>query len=307
MVGERRLDRDRRRPFPDEHGDARIAGRAFEVDVIPLAALEGQVDEAAAPRTRRDDDGPGPELVERPDFGAGANFDTGLGSCAPDRLDEPLRVDKALVGKEDAAGERAGQRRLEPAHAVGVEHLVPEALCLHGHRLGLFGAGVDAQRAGSLEAGRELVAQARVELEAREGERPNRLRPCVPVPRGQGEAHEPGHDRRARPEVERAVALPHPAQPVAERDGVADRDRMARADEARVPGRAAGSELGPALEERHLRAAARQLERAADADGAAADDDRVLRHGATLLQLEPWSRARPVRPFYCCSVPDRGE
>src|SRR6185436_5208796 len=131
------------------------------------------------------------------------------------------------------AGDRPDQRRLELVRSGLVEHLEGEPgprgvprLCFYT----LEGL-VDVQRPGALEAGPELGAELRVLLQARVGQLADGCRPCLRMARGEREPRQPGQHARPRTEVEGAVALPHPAQSVAQRGRVRYRIRVARADQ----------------------------------------------------------------------------
>ena len=89
--------------------------------------------------------------------------------------------------------------------------------------------------------------------------------------RRSGEAQEPREDPRARAHVERAVGPGHPADAVAKRARIGERNHMAGADDAGVAGRAAPGQIRPALEQGHRGSALRQLQRGACADHTSPD------------------------------------
>ena len=216
------------------------------------------------------------QFVQRPHLDSGPDLCARGGCCAADRLDKQLRVDATLVRVVHGTRERAGQRGLELPCSVGVEHRMAEARGLGLARTAVqpLRRRVDVQGAGALEARAQLHAELCVQVEALDREDPRRSRALLPVPCGKREPRQPGQDGGARAEVERAVPLEHPPQPVSDRDRVRDRRRMARADQPGVPRRAARCKRGAPLEHGDAGSAAGELERAAGADRATADDNR---------------------------------
>ena len=113
--------------------------------------------------------------------------------------------------------------------------------------------------------------------QARLGESADRVRTRMLL-RGRargGEAREPRRERGTRVHGDRAVAVEQAAEALGERSARRERLRMTGTDEAGVSLGAARAERRPALEQRHARAAARELERRARADRTAADHDDV--------------------------------
>jgi len=195
-----------------------------------------------------------------------------------------------LVRKVDAAGDPPVERRLERSRLVAAEHLRREAggvrvaLRRGESRLGL----VDVQDPAPREAGVEpAVRELGVEREARDRQLADDLRAARrPLRRRRlDEAGDPRCDRRAGPEVERAVRLRHPAEPVLHGARVRDRRRVAGAEKAGVSRRRAGSQLLAALEQRDLEPAPGELVRGAGADRAAADDHDLPVHEKSMAQL----------------------
>ena len=102
------------------------SGGALEVEVVPLAALERETDERPAPDAGGDNNRLGVQLVQRAHFHACADLDARLGRGPADDLDKRLRVDTALVWVTHGAFDRAGERRLERARLLCVEHREPQ-------------------------------------------------------------------------------------------------------------------------------------------------------------------------------------
>ena len=130
--GERRQGRAR---LLHQDRDARIARPRREIDVVALAAGDRDRDAQTARELRRPDAGSEhhglrPQAARtRLDGRQGADLDAGLDvgarlrGCLPEGAHVAQRVDVPFVGKEDGAGDRPAERRLECACVREGQHV----------------------------------------------------------------------------------------------------------------------------------------------------------------------------------------
>ena len=220
--------------------------------------------------------------------GEGAHFDAGAddGSCgfgrAADCLDEREWVARELVGVVDRSRDGSAQRRLEGSRIGACHDLGARTFRGTLPALEPLLRLVDVQRAAALDTGREIARELLMPKQARLRERTDRTGSGALLRRraGRDEARDPRRKRRTCTKRDRSVAVEQAAKSFEECGTSRERLGVARTDQACVALRATGREPRAALEQRHLRATLRELERCADADDSAADHDDVVHAGA---------------------------
>ncbi len=281
-VALRRLDRE---PDAEPTRQERRPGAGREHDLAGHELSPGGHD-AHAGRRRRE----GERLC--PGHHHGARLLGELG-C---RAREQHRVEVAVLGEEERSRQLATEAREEPAglrrrHLVGAHAESAGLLDLlrggrhAGRRLVHLQLAVVVEQPAVAVAGGELVVQARARHVQRAQHGGGRARPFLRTRRS--EVPQPARQRRARArrDVEGAGAVEHPLEPLAEHARGGQGRRVTRDEEAAVRVRAAlrRADLRLLLEQGDGGPRPRQLERAARADGSAADDDDVF----ALLQGTP--------------------
>ncbi len=194
-------------------------------------------------------------------------------------------IEVLLLREEDAAVDLVGQQRLVHADVVADQHLriaveppgqvemaqmMLEVLLVgEGHQQPVVGQlVVDAVGPVVLVRLDRALGQPQMRLEA------GALALAVQAPpHPEHELDE--HRIQRRPDVERAVAVQHPLQRLADHPGSGDRGRLGRTDPAGV--HLGGSAPGlPGVDHGDVGALAGQVVRADQPDGTAADDDDAL-------------------------------
>jgi hypothetical protein len=277
-------------------GDLGVRGAHVEVDVVALAALDGQghaelAGQRGAPHAGREHDlargdvalrGPQARHAavaasQAEDLDARADPDAAQPRVLADRLDEAQRVAVRLAGPEDRAGLVAGQGGDEVAGGGAAQHLRRTARpgdggrertrpLVHVEHASLRVAGVEPARG-------ELGVHPRAV-----GREPLKHREPLPDARGRGggeEARDPRDERRARRHREGAAGPPEPAQAVEHRVGPRERLDVGDAHDPGVALRAAPAEPRPALQQLDRRAARRELRGDAHADRSTTDDHDI--------------------------------
>jgi hypothetical protein len=294
-----------------------IRGRAVARDAVALRGLERKIDpeapgEASRPRSGREHHLVRREIAPRRldggDRASPRREAEHLGvrrQSSPEALgrlgqppDEAIGRHVRVVWKVNATGDVGAQGRLQGAGPLAIENLGADPGGLQHPSL----------MAAVLEAGgrakhREHAILAKSEVEPRErGELPVEVeaRTVEPVEDRNGaphvilgacaaEAEEPADEiaARARPDVEGALGVEHPAQPLLQDTRGGQRDTVARHDQPRVAVRAARRDVA-LLHERDGQAPPGQMVGGAHADHPASDDDD---HGMLTVGRRPMRRS----------------